>query len=584
MSVQYRPVGWTPAKLIYDVVAVAAVAAYLLAYLRLAPLMQPDIQPIDEGTIPIRAYGSCALLLLSLVLCIGPLARLSPPFLPLLYNRRHLGVLTCLVALAHAYAVLDWYFAFSPTPPWEAMFATDTAQGFARGLPFLPFGMAALLVLLLLLAATSHDFWLAFLGPALWKGLHMAVYFAYAAAVLHLALGPLLSAASPVLAWVMLGAAGVVTALHLAAAWHGRPDVAPRTADGWVDAGPAAAIPEGGAIVVHPAEGEAVAIFRYQGMLSAVSNLCAHQGGPLGEGRVVDGCITCPWHGYQYQIGNGRAVPPYTEMLPTYRLRLAGERVALDPRALPAGTPIPPLAVEQPGEPPAEGFFIGWATTVAPDHRRLLAALALLLPAGFLGLGLLLGRTAVDPEGGAFDWAAGEQMLEGVATALPYPLLHLPSGETLLLGGAGKRGTALDPALDGRAVTATGVFIRRGTLRMFQTDEVVARDGAAVPAAVQPLGAFSIAGEICDGKCTSGAMRPGRGLAHRACANLCLTGELPPVFATALPVQGSRYLLLAGADGGPLPAAARAWTAIPVTLAGELERRGDLLVFRVKLP
>jgi hypothetical protein len=40
----------------------------------------------------IRALGTCALLLLHLILCIGPLCRLNPRFLPLLYNRRHLGV------------------------------------------------------------------------------------------------------------------------------------------------------------------------------------------------------------------------------------------------------------------------------------------------------------------------------------------------------------------------------------------------------------------------------------------------------------------------------------------------------------
>jgi hypothetical protein len=56
------------------------------------------------------------------------------------------------------------------------------------------------------------------------------------------------------------------------------------------------------------------------------------------------------------------------------------------------------------------------------------------------------------------------------------------------------------------------------------------------------------------------------------------------VFVTALPVQGRRYLLLAGEDGGPLPPAARAWTAMPVTLSGQLERRGDLLVLRARLP
>jgi DEAD/DEAH box helicase domain-containing protein len=48
------------------------------------------------------------------------------------------------------------------------------------------------------------------------------------------------------------------------------------------------------------------------------------------EGRVLDGCITCPWHGFQYRLEDGCAPPPYTEKLPTYRLRLVGDEVWQD--------------------------------------------------------------------------------------------------------------------------------------------------------------------------------------------------------------------------------------------------------------
>ena len=61
----------------------------------------------------IRAFGSCAFGLLTLILAIGPLARLSPRFLPLLYNRRHLGVACFLLALVHAALAIVWYQGFS---------------------------------------------------------------------------------------------------------------------------------------------------------------------------------------------------------------------------------------------------------------------------------------------------------------------------------------------------------------------------------------------------------------------------------------------------------------------------------------
>ena len=154
-----------------------------------------------------RAYGSCALLLLTFVLAIGPLARLDPRFLPLLYNRRHLGVLTCVIAAAHVQAVLDWYFAYSAVPPVEAMLAADPGFAGLHGIPFIPFGLVAFLVLLVL-AATSHDFWLAFLTPPVWKAIHMSVYGAYAAAVLHVALGALRATADPTLAMVLAAGLG----------------------------------------------------------------------------------------------------------------------------------------------------------------------------------------------------------------------------------------------------------------------------------------------------------------------------------------------------------------------------------------
>jgi hypothetical protein len=76
-------------------------------------------------------------------------------------------------------------------------------------------------------------------------------------------------------------------------------------------------------------------------------------------------------------------------------------------------------------------------------------------------------------------------------------------------------------------------------------------------------------------------MRPGEGIAHRACANLCLTGGVPPVFVSTGAVAGERFLMMADAGGGPLTAAALAHTALLVEIEGEVERRGGLLVFRI---
>lgn len=346
MSARYVPVGWTWAKWVYDLVLLGGVLLYLVAFIAIGPLLQDPARALDAPSLAMQAYGSCAFILLTLALAIGPLARLDRRFLPLLYNRRHLGVVTFLVALSHALEVIGWHFDFSPTPRLVALLLPEPAIGAAPGLPFVPLGVAALLILFLL-AATSHDFWLAFLTPPVWKALHMAIYPAYALVVAHVGFGQLQAATNPGLALLVAGGALLVLGLHLAAgvkAWRADSAVAPAAPEPpWLLVGPAAAVPEGRALTVNPPQGEAVAIFRHEGRLSAVGNLCAHQNGPLGEGRVVDGCITCPWHGFQYRLEDGCAPPPYTEKLATYRLRLVGEALWLDPRPNQPGTRVEPV-------------------------------------------------------------------------------------------------------------------------------------------------------------------------------------------------------------------------------------------------
>ena len=344
----YRAVTWNRNKLVYDAVAIATVVVYLQIYLHFGAMPGRDGIAPDGATLSMKAFGSCAFLLLSGVLAIGPLARLDRRFLPLLYNRRHLGVLTCTVAAGHASSVLSWYYAYSDIPPSRALLVADTSFAQVAGFAFVVPGIAAF-VILLVLAATSHDFWLAFLGPRVWKAIHMALYAAYFLVVGHIAFGALQDARSFSLAIVCALSASVLVTLHLLAGRKASQDdrqlSAASDAAPWVTVCNVEQIKEGRGFVVKLADGEPVAIFRHEGRLSAVSNLCAHQNGPLGEGRIVDGCITCPWHGFQYRLEDGCSPPPFTERIATYRLMLDGHTVLLDPRPNPPGTRVPSLAM-----------------------------------------------------------------------------------------------------------------------------------------------------------------------------------------------------------------------------------------------
>jgi len=348
MSAGYKPVTWTASKLVYDAALIAAVALYLYLFIHVAPHVASVTLYNDEGMTKVQAFGTCAFLMFSFVLCIGPLARLDRRFLPLLYNRRHFGVVMALVAAMHAEYVIEWYFDFGHMSRWMQLLLGNTSYAQVVGFPFELFGMIALTILIVM-AATSHDFWLRFLTPPLWKAIHMTGYLAYACVVLHIALGHLQSAVNPMFLIVFVGGVTAVVSLHAAAALHemrfdrGLPKDAAEA--GWVEAGRVGEFTDARARVIPLIEGERVAIFRHNGRLSAVSNACAHQSGPLGEGRIIDGCVTCPWHGYQYRLEDGCAPPPFTEKLATYRLKLDGDRVLLDPRPNPPGTFVEPIAI-----------------------------------------------------------------------------------------------------------------------------------------------------------------------------------------------------------------------------------------------
>jgi len=177
-------------------------------------------------TIVIRATALAALVMLHVILCIGPLARLDTRFTPLLYNRRHLGVTMFFLALVHAVFSTIQSPALGDKNPIVSVFTAywddhNPANGIAN-FPFEIFGAIALLILFLM-AATSHDFWLKNLGAGFWKMLHLLVYVAYGSVLVHVAFGALQSHTSPAYPIALaIGFVGVV-GLHWVAAVREKP-------------------------------------------------------------------------------------------------------------------------------------------------------------------------------------------------------------------------------------------------------------------------------------------------------------------------------------------------------------------------
>lgn len=346
MSHSYIPVQWNRNKIIYDITLWLAILAYLAVFVVITATTTPAGEALSPMIIIIRALATCAFVLLTLILCIGPLARLSERFLPLLYNRRHLGVSMFVIALVHAILAIIWYHGFGLGNPLVTLFTSPGSYNEISDFPFQPFGAVALMILLLM-AATSHDFWNTNLGAPFWKALHMSVYLAYGLLVVHVATGAMQNANTGITAPFLFLSIGVVGGLHLAAAWKSRRGDQVVNSTDWVSVGRWQEIEDNAAIVIQPKGGERIAVFRYEGRkLAAVSNVCKHQNGPLGEGRVVDGCITCPWHGFQYRPEDGCAPAPFNEKLATFELRLEGDEIMLNPTPLPEGTSRPVIQIQ----------------------------------------------------------------------------------------------------------------------------------------------------------------------------------------------------------------------------------------------
>src|SRR6266487_4094629 len=216
MSVQYGAIGWNRQKRVYDVTLLSLLALYLGLFVGIGAWRFPTA---TAETLLIRGLGTAAFLLLNVVLCIGPLARLDRRFLPLLYNRRHLGVTTFLLGLAHGGFALFQFHALGNVNPFVSLFISNPRYGSVADFPFQALGFLALIILFLM-AATSHDFWLRNLSAPIWKRLHMLVYVAYGLLIAHVTLGALQSERSPVLAVILGIGLATVLSLHLAAAFR----------------------------------------------------------------------------------------------------------------------------------------------------------------------------------------------------------------------------------------------------------------------------------------------------------------------------------------------------------------------------
>src|SRR5215467_9106024 len=123
MGASYQAVGWNRQKKIYDWLIFGFCVAYLITFIGLTAIFNPDY---TFETVLIRSTSTLAVLLLHIILSIGPLSRINHKFLPLLYNRRHLGVTMFFIAAIHGLFGILQFHSLGNVNPVVSLFTSNT--------------------------------------------------------------------------------------------------------------------------------------------------------------------------------------------------------------------------------------------------------------------------------------------------------------------------------------------------------------------------------------------------------------------------------------------------------------------------
>jgi len=85
-------------------------------------------------------------------------------------------------------------------------------------------------------------------------------------------------------------------------------------------------LPPGSRAVVEVKE-RTLALFNIEGRIYAIDNWCSHRGGPLGEGPVKDGVVSCPWHGWQFDLRTGKSPLNPAAEVETFETKIEGDDI-----------------------------------------------------------------------------------------------------------------------------------------------------------------------------------------------------------------------------------------------------------------
>jgi hypothetical protein len=248
-------------------------------------------------------------------------------------------------------------------------------------------------------------------------------------------------------------------------------------------------------------------------------------------------------------------------------------------------------------------FFIGWLPAPAGYVRFVKPIAIAILLVGAITAGTL---AFYQRDSGSGQWNDARVVtLRGIALTRPYAMLRVAgdkSGEmprTFLLVEDGKFGALprvsrfMQDSEDGVAVEVKGTILHRGDRWMIALEEgdpgmrvLTEAEAKALPtlgrSGPKVIGvSVTHRGEIIDPKCYLGAMKPGGGKTHKACAMRCIAGGIPPMLVTHDADGKETFYLIVSADGGVANDLVYPFVGDRVHVTGIVEQLDDMLVLRV---
>jgi len=244
-----------------------------------------------------------------------------------------------------------------------------------------------------------------------------------------------------------------------------------------------------------------------------------------------------------------------------------------------------------------EEFYVSYIEgSLGNNTKRALKKFVALIMLFVVGTALVFALTQNQFKNSSFE-VFSDTKITGIYHENPYSMLQVQLAENtfknILLVGFGKSSVNIHLRqliaevgdLNGKKISIEGnlIYYNGKTLVQITDEEKVflVTDTKFETPKNELISEMTLEGEVIDPKCYFGVMKPGRGKIHRSCAIRCISGGIPPVFATKDANNLSQYFLLTDTDGNAINNDILPFVGRPTKIKGMVEKNEDWYTLKI---